>query len=258
VVSSATDERRAVPAAARVDKVRSVTEAEFLHDTRESYDAVVADHVDRVRQGTPPGRWYIVSDDLTGRPPLERALLTVFAQLVQGGGGGIVADVGCGAGSVTQELVRLGLDAFGIDLSRQMVALARHRYPELRFDVGSMFELGVADGSLGGVLANNSIIHVPWSYRPQVFAEFHRALRPGGQLMLSFGVGSERRHFDEVDGIAISLDWYRQQPDEVCSLLADAGFDVRVRAVDEPEPGSAKPPHGYLLAHSRASGRPTV
>jgi SAM-dependent methyltransferase len=223
-----------------------------LHDTRESYDAVVADYVDRVRRDTPVGRWSIVSDDLMGKPPLERALLGVFAELVRAGRGGAVADVGCGAGLVTQELVRLGLDAFGIDLSPQMVALARRRYPGVRFAVGSMVKLGVADGSLGGVLACNSIIHVPSEYRPQVFAEFHRALRPGGQLMLSFGIGDERRHFDEVDGVAISLDWYRQQPDEVCALLGEAGFEVRARAVDEPEPGAAKAPHGYLLACKRA------
>jgi SAM-dependent methyltransferase len=223
-----------------------------VHATRESYDAVVADYVGRVRQGTPLGRWSIVSDDLTGRPPVERALLGVFAELVHAGGGGAVADVGCGPGVVTQELVRLGLDAFGVDLSPQMVALGRRRHPELRFVVGSMLELGVADGSLGGVLANNSIIHVPWEYRARVFGEFRRALRAGGYLMLSFGIGAERRHFAEVDGVAISLDWYRQRPDEVCALLADAGFDVRVRAVDEPEPGSTKVPHGYLLA--RATG----
>ncbi|GAA5198427.1 hypothetical protein GCM10023322_71820 [Rugosimonospora acidiphila] len=67
------------PAAMRADRVRSVTEAQFLHATRESYDAVVADYVDRVHRGTPVGRWSIVSDDLMGKPPLERALLEVFA-----------------------------------------------------------------------------------------------------------------------------------------------------------------------------------
>jgi precorrin-6B methylase 1 len=73
-------------------------------------------------------------------------------------------------------------------------------------------------------------------------------LAPGGQLILTFQIGDERRHFDEVDGLAISLDWYRQQPDEVAELLAKAGFDVRVRVVQEAEMALEKCSQGYLLA----------
>jgi SAM-dependent methyltransferase len=144
---------------------------------------------------------------------------------------GPVADVGCGAGDVTRTLNDLGVQTFGVDLSPQMVALARRRYPDLRFEVGSMLALDVPDGSLGGELASYSIIHVPWERRGAVFAEFRRVLAPGGQVMLVFQVGDEHRRRDEVDGVAISLDWYRQQPDEVADLLAASGFQVRVRAV---------------------------
>ncbi len=86
--------------------------------------------------------------------------------------------MGCGPGRVTILLPRLGLDAFGIDLSPQMVALARQTYPELGFEVGSMLALQVSDASLGGLLAYYSIIHVPWERRPEVFAEFRRVLAP--------------------------------------------------------------------------------
>ena len=44
---------------------------------------------------------------------------------VLGAGGGPVADVGCGPGYVTHHLHDAGVDAFGIDLSPEMVALAR-------------------------------------------------------------------------------------------------------------------------------------
>ncbi|WP_028192648.1 class I SAM-dependent methyltransferase [Salinispora pacifica] len=75
--------------------------------------------------------------------------------------------MGCGPGRVTILLPRLGLDAFGIDLSPQMVALARQTYPELGFEVGSMLALQVPDASLGGLMAYYSIIHVPWERRPE-------------------------------------------------------------------------------------------
>lgn len=81
-----------------------------LAATRDSYDALAAAHSD----------W--VQADLDDRP-LDRALFAVFAELVRSAGNGSVADVGCGAGRVTVQLTRLGLDAFGVDLSPGMIAL---------------------------------------------------------------------------------------------------------------------------------------
>ena len=111
-----------------------------------------------------------------------------------------------------------------------------------------MLALDLPDGSVGGVLASYSIIHLPWERRPEVFAEFYRVLAPGGQLMLVFQVGDDRGRREELDGLAVSLDWYRQQPDEVAELLGKAGFEVRVRAVRAPDAGREKVPQGYLLA----------
>jgi ubiquinone/menaquinone biosynthesis C-methylase UbiE len=129
-----------------------------------------------------------------------------------------------------------------------MIASARRTYPGLRFAVGSMLALDIPDSSLGGVLANYSIIHVPWEQRPEVFAEFHRVLAPGGQLMLAFQVGDDRRHYDQVDDLTISLDFYRQQPEEVAELLASTGFEVRLRVIREADGVRERTPQGHLLA----------
>jgi ubiquinone/menaquinone biosynthesis C-methylase UbiE len=211
---------------------------DFIAATRASYDLLADAHLD------------LVSSDLSGRP-LDRALFGVFAESVRAAGGGPVADVGCGAGRVTVVLDELGLDVFGVDLSPEMVSVARRAYPRLRFEVGSMLDLDIADGALGGVLANYSIIHVPWERRSAVFAEFRRVLRPGGQLMVTFQVGDDRRRYDTVDGLTISLDFYRQQPEQVAELLDEAGFDVRVRAVRASDFASEPTSQGYLLARRR-------
>ena len=136
-----------------------MTEPDFLRDTRTSYDAIATVYAERFR------------DELAARP-LDRAMLAGFAELVRAGGAGPVADVGCGPGRVTRYLNDLGLPVFGIDLSPEMIAVARRTYPGLRFEVGSMLALDVPDAALGGVLAWYSVIHVPDERVPEAFAEF--------------------------------------------------------------------------------------
>ncbi|SDM56265.1 class I SAM-dependent methyltransferase [Nonomuraea jiangxiensis] len=219
-----------------------MADASFIAATRDSYDALASGYLDRFDPARDPRK-----------RPLDRALFAAFAELVRAGGNGPVADVGCGTGWLTDVLHRLGLDAFGIDLSPGMVAQARLAYPELRFEVGSMLALDLADGVLGGLVASYSIIHVPWELRPEVFAEFHRVLAPGGQVMLGFQVGDEHRHRDEAWGTPVCLDWYRQRPDEVAELLRGAGFELTGMIVRAPEAGE-QTPHGHVLAAKPSAG----
>src|SRR5215207_1975603 len=156
----------------------------WLADTRNSYDADADGYADKV-QG------------LLEANPYLRASLALFADLVRAAGGGAVADIGCGPGYVTRHLRDLGVDAFGIDLSPEMVATARRDHPGLRFEVGTMTDLDLADGSVTGVLAFWSVIHVPDHSVPGVFGQFRRVLRPGGPLLVGFHVGDETRHTSE-------------------------------------------------------------
>jgi SAM-dependent methyltransferase len=199
-----------------------VTEPAFLRATRASYDAVAADYAVRFR------------DELAGKP-LDRAMLARFAELVRAADAGPAADIGCGAGRVTALLAGLGLSAFGVDLSPQMVAVARRSHPGLRFEVGSMLGLDLPDGALGGVLAWYSTIHVPEERLPAVFAEFWRVLAPGGYVLLGFQAGDEPLHLTQALGHAISLDFHHRQPDGVAALLGQAGLVVRARLLREPD-----------------------
>jgi SAM-dependent methyltransferase len=199
--------------------------------TRDSYDTVAATYAAKF------------GDELDGKP-LDRALLAAFAETVSGP----VADLGCGPGHVTAHLSRLGLEVTGIDLSPAMIATARAAYPGLSFAVGDMTRLDLGDGSLGGILAFYSIIHLPDELVPVAFAEFARVLAPGGQLLVAFQIGADER-LRQVDwhGHRVELDHHRRRPDTVADLLAAAGLEVRARLVREPEPAETAG-RCYLLA----------
>lgn len=100
-------------------------EPDHLLATRTFYSTVAADYAERY------------ADGLAGSP-FDRALLTGFAETVLAAGTGPVADLGCGPGEVTAYLHARGLPVFGVDLSPEMVALARREHPKVRYEVGSM------------------------------------------------------------------------------------------------------------------------
>jgi ubiquinone/menaquinone biosynthesis C-methylase UbiE len=211
-----------------------MTEPTDVAITRAAYDIVAADYAELLR------------DELAEKPH-DRAVLAAFAELI---GDGLVADIGCGPGRVTAHLAGLGVEAFGIDLSPEMIAVARRSHPELRFELGTMAELELPDATLSGVVAWYSIIHTPPERLPQVFAEFARVLRPGGLLQLAFQVGDERRRIESAYGHEVSLDAYRLRPERIAELADAAGFALEVQLVRSPAPGE-KTDQAFLLLRRR-------
>jgi SAM-dependent methyltransferase len=201
----------------------------WLADTRTSYDTVAVSYADQLR------------DALAGLPYL-RSVLELFADMVRTAGGGPVADVGCGPGHVTAHLNELGVDAFGIDLSPVMIDVARRDHPGLRFEVGSMTDLNVADAEVAGLLAWWSLVHVPDDAVPTVLGHFRRVLRPGGPLLLGFHAGDgSRLKTQGYGGHPMKVHVHRRPPARVGAWLRDAGFTVEAQIVlgpDESVPGA--------------------
>ena len=203
----------------------------WLSDIRTSYDTVAASYADQVREA------------LTGLAHL-RAALGVFAESV---GNGPVADVGCGQGNITAYLHGLGVDAFGIDISPGMIDVARRDHPDVRFEVGTMTDLDLADASVAGLLAWWSLVHTPDEALPAIFQEFRRVLRPGGPLLLGLHAGSGSRLKTEgYGGHPMNVHVYRRSPDEVAQRLRDAGFTVDAQILLDPDTPSAS---AILFAH---------
>lgn len=143
---------------------------------------------------------------------------------------------------MTAHLAGLGLPVFGVDLSPQMVALARRTHPQVRFEVGAMSGLELPDGALGGIVAWYSIIHTPQERLPELCAAFRRLLAPGGMLLLAFQVGDEPLHVAQPFGHPVALDFRRRRPDRIAGLLTAAGLEVRTRMLREPDEELGSPP----------------
>ncbi|QBS42150.1 SAM-dependent methyltransferase [Nocardia sp. CS682] len=203
-----------------------------VDSTRAAYDGIAEIYTE------------FAENHLAGQPH-DRAMLAVFAELLQANGSGAAADIGCGPGRLTAHLHTLGVPAFGIDLSPEMIGIARRRYPELSFHEGTMEQLALADGSLRGLVAWYSIIHLPPERVPDVLTEFNRVLAMQGHALLAFFATDTPDSVEAFDHKVTRA--YRWAPERLAALLRDAGFTVHTRMVREPDPGE-RFLQGYLLA----------
>jgi SAM-dependent methyltransferase len=93
-----------------------------------------------------------------------------------------VVDVGCGSGRAVAELAEHGTRPVGIDVSEEMLAVARQRWPAQEFRLGTADELPLADESVAGYRADK-VFHELTDPAAAV-REARRVLVAGGRIVL--------------------------------------------------------------------------
>jgi ubiquinone/menaquinone biosynthesis C-methylase UbiE len=101
---------------------------------------------------------------------------------------GRVLDVGCGPGVMTQEILDLGCEFWGVDGSSRVIGEGRRRFSgcaRAHFGVADAVSLPFADATFDGIVCIGVIDRVA---RPEaVIAELGRVLKPHGTMVMSFG-----------------------------------------------------------------------
>jgi SAM-dependent methyltransferase len=181
--------------------------------------------------------------------PVDQAVLGVFCDLVRAAGAGsAVADVGCGTGRLEPFLAARGLDPRGVDLSPDMIRVARRDNPGFDYRVADLRELPFANASLAGVVCWYSLMYLPPQDRPAAFAGLARVVRPGGYLVTAFKAGDGTlRRGGQTTGLGIAFDIYWLAPAEMERLVTGAGF-TPVFWAGRPGGEMEPQPQGYLVA----------
>jgi uncharacterized protein len=135
-------------------------------------------------------------------------------------------EVGSGPGHVTAYLAEKGAEAMGIDLSPEMVAEARRRFPDGSYEVGDLRRLSRPATSAGwtAVLGWYSLIHLAASELPEAVAALVRPLAPGGWLVLGMHAGERVQHLDEWFDHQVDLDFVLHDPAFVVGVVEAAGL----------------------------------
>jgi len=129
-----------------------------------------------------------------------------------------VLEVGCSSGFYSEvfDIAGLNLRYTGTDYSAAFVALAKSKYPTLRFDVEDATALSYARNAFDVVISGCCLLHIP-EYEAAVaetarvarlYAIFHRTPVVWGQpnkyyRKLAYGVETVEIHFNEPDFLAL-------------------------------------------------------
>ncbi|MBS0181373.1 MAG: class I SAM-dependent methyltransferase [Nitrospira sp.] len=130
--------------------------------------------------------WWLqqMKDSTYGLAALERAITSV-------GAGRYALDVGCGCeGRFLRTLLERGFDCSGLDISREMIALAKQRYSEASFVVGDICGWPLPR-RYDLITAWDSTFHLPLENQEPVLLKLCEGLSPDGVLLFTCGDGKE-------------------------------------------------------------------
>lgn len=155
-----------------------------------------------------------------------------------------VLDLGCGTGvPIAGYLIEHGCQIVGVDGAAAMISICKNQFPEHDWHVEDMRTLAL-DRAFCGIIAWNSLFHLPVGDQEWMFPIFSRHVTGGGALMFTTGpsAGVSIGTYQGERLYHASMDEHRYR-----MLLSENGFDVLAHKSEDPDCGR----HTVWLARRR-------
>lgn len=152
------------------------------------------------------------------QPPLLKEWVKC---LPQGAG---VLDLGCGAGQDARYLATLGYRVIGLDRTMPLLRFAKRRAQAVPLVMADMRVLPIRLGSLDGVWAAASLMHVPKPVARQVLADLRERVQPNGLLAATVTHGWNSRI--KTGGWMPGRYFARWKKEELARAFARAGWQI--------------------------------
>src|SRR3569833_267296 len=165
--------------------------------------------------------------------------------------GSRVLDAGCGTGVPTaRQLVEAGHKVTGLDISDEMLRLARRDVPDAEFQRLDIADLDPYLGVFTAVVAFFSLLMLPRAEIPSVLTKIHGLLEPDGHFVLSMVEADLDDTLIHFLGSPVRVTGYVR--DELRRLVTAAGFEVLdVRHLSYAPASTRHPPEVQLFLFCR-------
>ena len=168
-----------------------------------------------------------------------------------------ILEIGCGTGYFTRELTQRGADIVAIDVSPDLLEIAKAKYsaPNVRYEIQNAYSLTYADAMFDSVVGSSILHHLEIE---EALREIYRVLKPGGTIYFT-----EPNMLNPQIAMQKNIPWIKRRlgdsPDETAffrrplrRLLEQTGYcDVRIDPFDFLHPKTPVP----LIDRLNALGR---
>lgn len=139
--------------------------------------------------------------------------------------GAKVLDIGCGAGMPVTRTLAEKFEVTGVDISAQMLGLAKATNPNVEFIHNDIMELRFPDNNFGAIVSFYAIFHLPREEHAELFRRIHTWLKPGGYFLATVAATSEEA-YTEDDFFDTTMYWSNFGLAEYQQLLINLGFEL--------------------------------
>ena len=158
-----------------------------------------------------------------------------------------ILELGCGTGSFTGELARSGADVTAIDVSPELLEIARANWsaPNVRYEIQNAYALTYSDATFDSIVGSSVLHHLEIE---EALREIYRVLKPGGTIYFT-----EPNMMNPQIAIQKNVPWIKRRlgdsPDETAffrwslrRLLEQTGYgDIQIEPFDFLHPKTPVP-----------------
>lgn len=157
--------------------------------------------------------------------PYDLMQLNDFLKLLSPGAK--ILDAGCGAGRFCKLIEDKGFKAIGIDLSSELIKLAKESYPEIEFIEADMRSLPFTGQTMDGIWAHASLVHIETRKDVLVILkEFYRILVTKGILRIMVKESTKDTEVVVEPNTKEERFFRYFQEDDLCRFLEGASFTI--------------------------------
>lgn len=199
----------------------------YLKKTINTYDQIAADYVQATSNLQPEEEF------------------TTFSQMVVTGN--TVLDAGCGGGRDCRAFAERGFRVIGIDLSIEMLKIARSMAPGCEFQQTDLRNIPLADNSVDGIWCCASLLHLKRKEVRRALLEFRRVLKEGGVCCILIKKGTGEKFIKDSRSQGKPRFYSYFQPDEIRELCQSLAFEILVGETTQSGSGAYREDWLYFL-----------